>query len=419
MSRNYKDKYTYQCKGKVLSNHPNAALGEIKDIRGQKFGYLTVENFDSIDSHGESKWLCLCTCGKETIVTRSHLMTGHTNSCGHLKGIGLCHEDWARNYAGMVERATHPEKHNYKKRFENIDKTIEPEWLDDPYAFYKEIDPKPGKNYSIDRIDNTKGYVKGNIRWATPEMQAKNRTTYQEGKVVPIKGISLKKRGTNRLKRDIYIVRINNNRQKITYKTTDLKTAIKIRYLLERKYGYTHYDEILKYAKPEWNNWSLEKIDSFLENIKKQTYNRMLSSKNPLQMINQKGITIFFNSKSQAEKYFGRTVHTRNINSGKYVKQGFFKGWMFKAKNTQKRANHRKTQYKPPITRKPIKAINKQGNILKFNSIKEAKKYFGGNANIGRLLQSGQFCISHRSKLLGWRFEYVNPEDGKQEHFSI
>lgn len=36
-----------------------------------------------------------------------------------------------------------------------------------------------------------------------------------------------------------------------------------------------------------------------------------------------------------------------------------------------------------------------------------------------RLLQSGQFCISHRSKLLGWRFEYVNPEDGKQEHFSI
>ena len=36
-----------------------------------------------------------------------------------------------------------------------------------------------------------------------------------------------------------------------------------------------------------------------------------------------------------------------------------------------------------------------------------------------RLLQSGQFCILHRSKLLGWRFEYVNPEDGKQEHFSI
>ena len=35
--------------------------------------------------------------------------------------------------------------------------------------------PKPGLNYSIDRIDNNKGYEKGNLRWATRQEQSANR----------------------------------------------------------------------------------------------------------------------------------------------------------------------------------------------------------------------------------------------------
>ena len=47
------------------------------DISGNKYGRLTV-----IKYLGKSKWLCVCDCGKEVVVSTGHLMNGHTQSCG-------------------------------------------------------------------------------------------------------------------------------------------------------------------------------------------------------------------------------------------------------------------------------------------------------------------------------------------------
>lgn len=49
------------------------------------------------------------------------------------------------------------------------------EWRKSFAAFYAHIGDPPSPAHSIDRMDNSKGYEPGNIRWATSTEQAGNR----------------------------------------------------------------------------------------------------------------------------------------------------------------------------------------------------------------------------------------------------
>ena len=51
-------------------------------MTGKRFGRLTVLSFDHVSSHRERYWKCLCDCGNEVVVRTSHLITGHSTSCG-------------------------------------------------------------------------------------------------------------------------------------------------------------------------------------------------------------------------------------------------------------------------------------------------------------------------------------------------
>ena len=44
-------------------------------------------------------------------------------------------------------------------------------------AFLEDMGFKPGKEHSIDRIDNSLGYCKSNCRWATRIEQSRNKRT--------------------------------------------------------------------------------------------------------------------------------------------------------------------------------------------------------------------------------------------------
>lgn len=54
------------------------------DLAGRRFGRLTVKEYA-----GDSKWLCECDCGNQTIVSESNLVRGGTVSCGCKRAPGV------------------------------------------------------------------------------------------------------------------------------------------------------------------------------------------------------------------------------------------------------------------------------------------------------------------------------------------
>lgn len=60
-------------------------MRKAEDLTGQKFGLLTVIERDVSSKGGGTKWLCVCDCGKKTVVTASNLKNGSTKSCGCIR----------------------------------------------------------------------------------------------------------------------------------------------------------------------------------------------------------------------------------------------------------------------------------------------------------------------------------------------
>lgn len=144
--------------------------------KGARFGKLVVIEWKKLYPK-RSGWLCLCDCGKETIVPSISLQNGRTKSCGCLlhekpwKGYG----DLSGNYWYRLQRSA-------KKRNWEFDIDIKFAWE----LFLKQnkkcslsnrklhmevsyLNPRnketPRQTASLDRIDSTKGYLENNVQW--------------------------------------------------------------------------------------------------------------------------------------------------------------------------------------------------------------------------------------------------------------
>ena len=166
-------------------------LGKQKDITGRKFGRLTAIRPLYRTEYKEWIWLCKCNCGKQTRSIKSHLLSGHTKSCGCLqkekasennKKHGLTKTPFYHIWQNMKRRCLDVKNiswSNYGGRGIKVCKR----WMDfmgfkeDMYESYLEHCKKfGGKQTAIDRVANGGNYEKKNTRWATFKEQANNRT---------------------------------------------------------------------------------------------------------------------------------------------------------------------------------------------------------------------------------------------------
>jgi hypothetical protein len=153
-------------------------------------------------SRRRKAWLGLCSCGKVVEVIDNHLKRGKTKSCGcHKKLYHTTHGHSAGRrgldrYSGTLKSLRSAvSRCNYKSnagypRYGGRGVTIGKEFYDPerpwgdryrPQEIERQIGPRP-PGHTWDRIDNEKGYVTGNTRWATPKEQSNNKRTRQTNK---------------------------------------------------------------------------------------------------------------------------------------------------------------------------------------------------------------------------------------------
>lgn len=158
------------------------------DITGQKFGRLTALRRSHM-ANNKWYWVCRCECGVERAFAGDQVRNGHTKSCGcyrrdvsrQIKTIhGRKNTSEYIAWVGIVQRCTNPLNHAWP-RYGGRGITMCETWRNSFEAFFQDMGPRPSVDYSIDRIDNDKGYSPDNCRWATATEQIANSRTYKNG----------------------------------------------------------------------------------------------------------------------------------------------------------------------------------------------------------------------------------------------
>ncbi len=155
-------------------------MRKIRDLTGQRFGRLVALTFTSIDKTGRAIWSCECDCGMTKNIVGYCLTRGTTKSCGcwmkeqraqradfHGKSDTRAHSIWT----GMMSRCNNQNATGYA-RYGGRGITVCERWK--KFISFLEDMGDPPAGYTLDRVDNDKGYYKENCRWATPIEQNNN-----------------------------------------------------------------------------------------------------------------------------------------------------------------------------------------------------------------------------------------------------
>lgn len=171
------------------------------DLTDQRFERLVAREYER---RGKTLWWrCDCDCGASVWVRSQDLRRKSTRSCGCLQeetrrltlikhghtANGNYTAEW-KTWNGIVGRTSSGNANdaNYRKYGARGVRMCDG-WRLDFEKFFRDLGPKPGPNFSVDRIDNARGYECGscddckargatpNCEWRTYRDQALNRRT--------------------------------------------------------------------------------------------------------------------------------------------------------------------------------------------------------------------------------------------------
>ena len=164
-------------------------MNKVHDLKGQKFGRLTVIGIDTSKEGKRTYWICECECGSISSHRSDGLLSGAVKSCGCRK----------REISAINVSKNHKHKQS-RTRLYNIWQNMKgrcynehdaryfryggrgirvcDEWRSDFSAFYNwALNNGYDESLTIDRIDNDGNYCPNNCRWSTVQEQSLNRST--------------------------------------------------------------------------------------------------------------------------------------------------------------------------------------------------------------------------------------------------
>ena len=178
-------------------------MGKFKDLKGNRYGRLTVLELDHIkrnDYGSKTYWRCVCDCGNEVIV-RSDSLGRTTFSCGCITKENIkklidtesskenrfksTHGDsktrFYKIFEGMKARCNRPSHsmyRNYGGKGIRVEWSSYEDFKKDMYDSYIEhCNEFSEKETTIDRIDSNGNYSKDNCKWSTHKEQSSNIST--------------------------------------------------------------------------------------------------------------------------------------------------------------------------------------------------------------------------------------------------
>lgn len=165
-------------------------MSTAKNILGMRFGRLRV--IGRLPSRKErsgairAMWKCRCRCGKVVTASGAHLREGSIRSCGCLVVDVMTRRStkhgefkdgkWSpeyRSWCGLKKRCLNKFDKEYP-RYGGRGIRVFRGWIKSFKAFLRHVGRRPSPLHSLDRIDNSVGYIPGNLRWATRSQQQRN-----------------------------------------------------------------------------------------------------------------------------------------------------------------------------------------------------------------------------------------------------